>query len=160
MKSLEDKWLTASHECSTDLTSSIPNSLRLQSFLVLYLISFSTSTVCLLLSLINLSASHWRHQNAYEVNVTPGDESFWKKVVRLVRYFHIHDRGRGATPTEANESVWKAAVELTRIFHTKNIGRAPTLAGTSDVNECSSRQEFMSAPDTQVHHQGSPASIC
>ncbi|KAF5473017.1 hypothetical protein F2P56_009664 [Juglans regia] len=146
LKSLEDKWLTPSHECSTDLTSSKPNSLRLQSFLVLYLISFTTSTICLLLSLIRLSVSHRRRQDAYEGNITPGDESIWKKVLRLERYFHILIRGRDATPTDTDESAWKKAVELIRIFHTKNLGRAPTLAGTSsaeegasDVNECSSR---------------------
>ncbi|KAF5473009.1 hypothetical protein F2P56_009659 [Juglans regia] len=95
-----------------------------------------------------------RRQDAYEGNITPGDESVWKKVVRLVRYFHILTRGRDATPTDTDES-WKKAVELIRIFHTKNLGRAPTLAGTSsaeegapDVNECSSRQEFMYTPDT------------
>ncbi|KAG6691205.1 hypothetical protein I3842_10G054200 [Carya illinoinensis] len=84
LKSLGDKWLTPSQECSTDLTSSKPNSLRLQSFLVLYLISFTTSAICLLLSLIRLSVSHRRRQDAYEGNVTPGDVSVWKKVVRLV----------------------------------------------------------------------------
>ncbi|XP_041028010.1 glutamate receptor 2.9-like [Juglans microcarpa x Juglans regia] len=122
LKSLEDKWLTPSHECSTNLTSHTPNSLRLQSFLVLYLISFSTSTICLLLSLIHFLVNHRRHQDAYEGNVTPGDESVWKNVVRLVRYFEIHKRGR-------DEGVWKKAVELIRQFHTKNPGRAPILAG-------------------------------
>ncbi|KAF5473005.1 hypothetical protein F2P56_009656 [Juglans regia] len=132
LKSLEDKWLTPSHECSTDLTSNRPNSLRLQSFLVLYLISFSTSTICLLLSLIHFLVNHRRYQDAYEGNITLGDESFWKKVVRLVRYFHILIRGRDiATPTDTDhEGVWKKAVELRRQYHTKNAGRAPILAGT------------------------------
>ncbi|KAG2668359.1 hypothetical protein I3760_15G156800 [Carya illinoinensis] len=136
LKSLEDQWLTPPHECSTNLNSNTSNSLRLQSFLVLYLVSFSTSTICLLLSLIHFLINHRRHQDAYEGNVTPADESVWKNVVRLVRYFEIHMRGRDATPTDTyDQGVWKKAVELIRQFHTKNPGRAPILAGTLTTAE-------------------------
>ncbi|KAG6691209.1 hypothetical protein I3842_10G054500 [Carya illinoinensis] len=69
LKSLEDEWLTPSHECSTNKTSNKPNSLSIKSFGFLYLLSFSTSTICLLLSLFL-----WRD---------PCDESIWQKVVRL-----------------------------------------------------------------------------
>uniref|UniRef100_A0A2N9GF25 Glutamate receptor n=1 Tax=Fagus sylvatica TaxID=28930 RepID=A0A2N9GF25_FAGSY len=125
--SLEDEWLTPSNECSVNITSSEPESLNLKSFEVLYLISFATSTICLLLSLIRLFISRQQHQEASEGNLTPGEESAWKKTVRLVRYFYI-----------------------------KNPGRAPTLADTSDVNDCSSRWEFSSTIDTLEHIQSSP----
>ncbi|GMY37628.1 glutamate receptor 2.9-like [Fagus crenata] len=125
--SLEDKWLNPSNECSVNITSSEPESLNLKSFEVLYLISFATSTICLLLSLIRLFISRQQHQEASEGNLTPGEESAWKKTVRLVRYFYI-----------------------------KNPGRAPTLADTSDVNDCSSRWEFSSTIDTLEHIQSSP----
>ncbi|KAG6691207.1 hypothetical protein I3842_10G054300 [Carya illinoinensis] len=52
LKSLEDEWLTPSHECLTNKTSNRPNSLSIKSFGFLYLLSFFTSTICLLLSLI------------------------------------------------------------------------------------------------------------
>ena len=125
--SLEDEWLTPSNECSVNITSSEPESLHLKSFEVLYLISFATSTICLLLSLFRLFISRQQHQEASEGNLTPGEESAWKKTVRLVRYFYI-----------------------------KNPGRAPTLADTSDVNDCSSRWEFVSTIDTLEHIQSSP----
>ncbi|GLT68930.1 hypothetical protein SLA2020_411210 [Shorea laevis] len=69
LKSLQDTWLTPSHECSPNITSSNPGSLSLRSFEVLYLLSFGTSTICLLLSAID----HRRqHRVAYEGNVTSG----------------------------------------------------------------------------------------
>ncbi|GMY37622.1 glutamate receptor 2.9-like isoform X2 [Fagus crenata] len=95
--SLEDEWWTPPDECSINITSNELESLNLKSFEVLYLISFVTST-------IRLFISRQQHQEASEGNLTPGEESAWKKTVRLVRYFYI-----------------------------KNLGRAPTLADTSDV---------------------------
>uniref|UniRef100_A0A7N2LR04 Glutamate receptor n=1 Tax=Quercus lobata TaxID=97700 RepID=A0A7N2LR04_QUELO len=104
--SLKKKWLTPQNECSANITSSEPESLSLQSFGVLYLISFVTSTICLLLFLVRLFISHLQHHNAFKGNITPGEESTWKKAVRLVRYFCI-----------------------------KNLRRAPTLADTSGAND-------------------------
>jgi hypothetical protein len=127
LKALEDQWLTPLAECRTNTTSSTTQSLSLQSFWVLYQISFATSTICFLLSLLCSPINRRKHQHAYEGNVTPDDESVWKKAVTLVRYFRI-----------------------------KSTGTAPLLAFTSDinpdtqdnVNECSSRWEFISISDT------------
>jgi len=93
LKALEDAWLTPLDECSTNITSNTTQSLSLQSFLVLYLISFATSTICLLLSLSCSPINRRKHQHAYEGNVTPDDESVWKKAVTLVRYFRIKSTG-------------------------------------------------------------------
>uniref|UniRef100_A0A2N9GEM1 Ionotropic glutamate receptor C-terminal domain-containing protein n=1 Tax=Fagus sylvatica TaxID=28930 RepID=A0A2N9GEM1_FAGSY len=127
IRTLEDEWLTPQDECSDNIASSEPESLGLQSFQVLYIVSFATSTICLLLSLILLPISRQQHQDASDGNVTPGEESAWKKAVRFVRYFYI-----------------------------KNRGRAPTLADTSDAYECSSRWQFSSIFDTPEHVQSSP----
>ena len=133
--------MTPSHECSTNITSSEPESLSLQSFGILYLISFATSTICLLLSIVHLIISRHQHQDAPKGNATPDEKS--------------------ATPDE--ESAWKEAVKLVRDFYIRNPGTTATLVDipdtsedTKDVNECYSRWEFTSTFDTPEHLQDSP----
>uniref|UniRef100_A0A2N9J0C8 Glutamate receptor n=1 Tax=Fagus sylvatica TaxID=28930 RepID=A0A2N9J0C8_FAGSY len=133
-KILEDEWLTPSHECSTNITSSKPESLSLQSFGILYLISFATSTICLLLSIVHLIISRHQHQDAPKGNATPDEESAWKEAVKLVRDFYIRNPGTTATLVDISD----------------------TTEDTSDVNECSSRWEFTSTFDTPEHLQDSP----
>ncbi|XP_050287178.1 glutamate receptor 2.9-like [Quercus robur] len=128
-KLLEDEWLTPSHECSTNITSSEPESLGLQSFGVLYLISFATSTICLFLSLIRLTISRQQHQDATERNATPDEEIAWKEAIKLVRDFYIRNPGRAATMANTSD----------------------TTQDTTDVNDCSSRWEFSSTFDTPEH---------
>ena len=132
--SLEDEWLTPQCECSDDIASNEHGSLSLQSFEVLYLVSFATSTICLLLSLVLLPLSRQQHQDASKANITPGEEGAWKKAISRFRYFYI-----------------------------KNSGRVTTLAVTSDtdedtskVNEHPSRLEISSTSDTPEHLQSSP----
>ncbi|KAG6692261.1 hypothetical protein I3842_10G106100 [Carya illinoinensis] len=124
LRSLEDEWLNIRHdECSTNTTSSRPESLNLQSFWVLYLTSFATSTICLLLSLNRIPESRQQPQDTLEGNATPGrNESVWKKVFSLIRKFYA-DRNPGRPPA------------LAGILITKE--------GTSDVNEGSSRKEVL-----------------
>ena len=100
--SLEKVWLNLQNECSANITSSEPESLSLQSFGVLYLISFVTSTICLLLFLVRLFISRQQHHNAFEGNTTPGEESKWKKAVRLVRCFCIKNPRRAPTPADTS----------------------------------------------------------
>jgi ionotropic glutamate receptor len=126
--------LTPSHECSTNITSSKPESLSLQSFGILYLISFATSTICLLLSIVHLIISRHQHQDAPKGNATPDEESAWKEAVKLVRDFYIRNPGTTATLVDISD----------------------TTEDTSDVNECSSRWEFTSTFDTPEHLQDSP----
>ncbi|KAG7960042.1 hypothetical protein I3843_10G101600 [Carya illinoinensis] len=140
LRSLEDEWLNINppDECSTNTTSSRPESLNLQSFWVLYLTSFATSTICLLLSLIRIPESRQQPQDALEGNATPGrNESVWKKVVSLIRKFYA-DRNPGRPPA------------LAGILITKE--------GTSDVNEGSSRKEvLMISTSTLEDPHSSPA---
>lgn len=133
LQQLADDSLTPSHECSTNITSTKPRSLSLQSFGVLYLISVSTSAICFLLSLIQ-SRSHQQNQEAREGNFTPDDEIVWKKVVKLVRNFRIIP-GRAAAVTDTSESIWTKGLGLARCFHIKNSGRNPTMADTASTNE-------------------------
>ena len=132
--SLEDEWLTPQGECLDDIASNEHGSLSLQSFEVLYLVSFATSTICLLLSLVLLPLSRQQHQDASKANITPGEEGAWKKAISRFRYFYI-----------------------------KNSGRVTTLAVTSDtdedtskVNEHPSRLEISSTSDTPEQLQSSP----
>uniref|UniRef100_A0A2N9G5T9 Glutamate receptor n=1 Tax=Fagus sylvatica TaxID=28930 RepID=A0A2N9G5T9_FAGSY len=106
IRTLEDEWLTPQDECSDNIASSEPESLGLQSFQVLYIVSFATSTICLLLSLILLPISRQQHQDASDGNVTPGEESAWKKAVRFVRYFYIKNRGRAPTLADTFSSIF------------------------------------------------------
>ncbi|XP_035545287.1 glutamate receptor 2.7-like isoform X2 [Juglans regia] len=124
LRSLEDEWLIPSGECSTNTTaSSRPESLNLQNFWVLYVTSFATSTICLLLSLIRTPESRQQPQDAFEGNATPGrNESVWKKVSSRIRKSYA-DRNPGRPPALA--------------------GILVTKEGTSDVNEGSSREEVL-----------------
>ncbi|GMY37625.1 glutamate receptor 2.9-like [Fagus crenata] len=106
IRTLEDEWLTPQDECSDNIASSEPESLGLQSFQVLYIVSFATSTICLLLSLFLLPISRQQHQDASDGNVTPGEESAWKKAVRFVRYFYIKNRGRAPTLADTFSSIF------------------------------------------------------
>ncbi|GMY37616.1 glutamate receptor 2.9-like [Fagus crenata] len=139
-KILEDEWLTPPDKCSANITSNEPESLSLQSFGILYLISFATSTICLLLSIVHLIISRHQHQDAPkgktpdEKSATPDEESAWKEAVKLVRDFYIRNPGTTATLVDISD----------------------TTEDTSDVNECSSRWEFTSTFDTPEHLQDSP----
>jgi len=123
--------LTPSHECSPNITSSKQERLSLRSFKVLYLLSFGTSTICLLLSVID----NRQHQTANGGNVTPGDESVWK-MVRLIRYLSIKNNPQRAPAlADTDDSLWKKAAKLVRYFYINNQRSAPTLADTSRTNE-------------------------
>ncbi len=137
-KFLEDEWLTPSKECSTNMTSSEPGSLGLQSYWVLYLISFATSTICLLLSIFHSIICPQQHQDPVEGNATPDEESTWKEVVKLVRDLYIKNPGTAATLAETSN----------------------TNEDKSDVNEHSSRRrETNSTFYTLEHLESSPPRI-
>ncbi|KAB1221982.1 Glutamate receptor 2.5 [Morella rubra] len=141
MKPLEDQWLTPSNECA-DETSGNAQSLSLQSFWGLYLISGVISAICFLLALIRLLRNYRRdQQQAYELgNATPSDYiGAWKKVVTLARYFY--NRETKVSP-----------------------GGAPTFnARTTDADEWgSSRWEYVSTSDimyTTDDQASTPAEI-
>uniref|UniRef100_A0A2N9GFS4 Glutamate receptor n=1 Tax=Fagus sylvatica TaxID=28930 RepID=A0A2N9GFS4_FAGSY len=129
-KFLEDEWLTPSKECSTNITSSEPESLGLQSYWVLYLISFATSTICLLLSIFRSIICPQQHQGPVEGNATRDEESTLKEVVKLLRDFYIKNPGTAATQAETSN----------------------TNEDKSDVNEHSSRRRETSSTFNTLEH--------
>lgn len=94
LKRLEDKWLNPTGECSNNLTSKSTESLKLESFWILYVMSGATSTICFLLSKIHsLKSSQTRG------NGDPNDGSRWKRVVKLTKQIcsRKHNKARQAT---------------------------------------------------------------
>ncbi|GMY37617.1 glutamate receptor 2.7 [Fagus crenata] len=91
-KFLEDEWLTPSKD------------LGLQSYWVLYLISFATSTICLLLSIFRSIICPQQHQGPVEGNATRDEESTLKEVVKLLRDFYIKNPGTAATQAETSNT--------------------------------------------------------
>lgn len=80
IKRLQNELLTPKKDCSKNTR---PESLHLNSFLGLYIICGATSTLCFILSLI-IWVKKFKQQ---EGNAGPSDESFWKKMVRLARFY-------------------------------------------------------------------------
>ncbi|MED6183649.1 hypothetical protein PIB30_039680 [Stylosanthes scabra] len=72
IKSLEEKWLSPTGECSSNVTTNNTDSLKLRSFWILYVISGATSTICFL-----LSTMHSLQEG--------GVESPWKRAVTLAK---------------------------------------------------------------------------
>ncbi|GMI82318.1 GLUTAMATE RECEPTOR 2.7, glutamate receptor 2.7 [Hibiscus trionum] len=83
---LEEKWFAPSLECSADVTDTDKtDSLTIDSFWGLYLISGATSTVCLLFYLVHLLKKYYNDQG------DEGDESVWIKAVRVAKNIYHGD---------------------------------------------------------------------
>ena len=91
LKKLEND-LTPPNECSVNVSSDETRSLGLKSFWGLCLISFSTSTICFLLSLIHLIKNYQRYEEANRGSVTPSG-SVWDKAARIAMYFYDKEMG-------------------------------------------------------------------
>ncbi|GAV78780.1 Lig_chan domain-containing protein/SBP_bac_3 domain-containing protein/ANF_receptor domain-containing protein [Cephalotus follicularis] len=113
LKSLEDKWFAPSPECLTTVKNVEIESLTLNNFWGIYLISSLISTTCFILFLIHLLKNFRSLEEVYEANLTPSQKSFWKKTIRLARYFY---------------------------FGEIEFPRAPTLAQAQNVDEWSSQR--------------------
>lgn len=88
LKLLEDKWFAPSPDCSANVTDTRTDSLSINNFWGLYLISGATSTVCFLLFLTHSLRKYCRNQEAYVGNLSPVDESVWIKAVRVAKYLY------------------------------------------------------------------------
>ncbi|XP_065877224.1 glutamate receptor 2.9-like [Euphorbia lathyris] len=82
LKNLEEKWFHPSSECEENTTGDRTESLRLKSFMGLFLISAATSTICFLIFLIRLFNNFWHHQKEEE------NTSMWKRTITLAKYFY------------------------------------------------------------------------
>ncbi|KAF9683637.1 hypothetical protein SADUNF_Sadunf04G0034600 [Salix dunnii] len=89
LKTLEEKWLYPSRNCSSNATNNdIAESLSLQNFWGIYIITGTTSTLCFLLFLFQLLKNYHRQQDEDGGNATPSDKSVWGKTVTLARYIY------------------------------------------------------------------------
>jgi len=90
LKRLEEKWLLTSQDCSNNVTSSNgTDSLNLRSLRALYVISATTSTICVLISTIKyLKFNQPDEDLPPEGNGTPTDESVWKKVITFAKQIY------------------------------------------------------------------------
>ncbi|CAL9015589.1 unnamed protein product [Prunus brigantina] len=91
LKKLQNDWLTP-NECPNNVTSNGPESLSLNSFKALYVISGVTSSFCFLLSLAVLGR-RFQQQEADQGNASPSpsEESLWNKTVRIARFFYSRE---------------------------------------------------------------------
>ncbi|XP_047163588.1 glutamate receptor 2.7-like [Vigna umbellata] len=91
LKRLEEKWLISSGKCSnTTSDTNNPESLKLRSLWILYVISGATSTICLLLSTIQslVKSTQQRQRVAPEGNDTPDYQNVWEKVIAHVKQIY------------------------------------------------------------------------
>ncbi|KAM5588067.1 hypothetical protein ABKV19_006492 [Rosa sericea] len=90
IKKLQNEWLSPEEECTKNSTSNRPESLSLDSFSGLYVISGATSTFCFLLSLA-IWLRRFQVQETNEGNASPSNENIWNKTVRIVKFFKLRD---------------------------------------------------------------------
>ncbi|KAK7400648.1 hypothetical protein VNO78_11887 [Psophocarpus tetragonolobus] len=99
MKNMEDKWLNSAGTCSDKSTSESTESLKLESFWVLYVISGATSTICFLLYNIgSLKSSQTSQDETQEHNSNQGNESPWKRVVVIAKHIYSRKHAPPLTP--------------------------------------------------------------
>ncbi|XP_057952942.1 glutamate receptor 2.8-like [Malania oleifera] len=108
LKKLEEFWLSPTTVCSAAMNSTNNESLGLQSFWGLYVISGGTSTFCLLLFFVLLLKKFSRSQESSEGNLTPSDKSVWNRAKRLAQYF---DEGNVKTPGRMTPAVAQSEVD-------------------------------------------------
>ncbi|XP_054779255.1 glutamate receptor 2.7-like [Prosopis cineraria] len=134
LKSLEDKWLTPSNNCSSDSTSSSSEteSLILADFWILYVISGLTSTIFLIVALLRTYYHQEKEDQGINTIETSDDDGVWNKTL-----------GRFAT------GIYDSIGSLN---FNNNIGRAATFGGTQNVRHWnSSRWESVRTSDDYVN---------
>ncbi|PNT39670.2 hypothetical protein POPTR_004G052500v4 [Populus trichocarpa] len=99
LKNLEEKWFAQSRQCFSNATDNDKTeSLSLQSFWGIYIITGATSTICFLLFLFHLLKNYHKQEVEDRGNATPSDKSVWEKTVTLARYIY---HGETVTPGES-----------------------------------------------------------
>ncbi|KAA8515176.1 hypothetical protein F0562_018355 [Nyssa sinensis] len=88
LKELEEDLFASSPECSNSQTTRNDDSLSLESFLGLYLLSVATSTICFLLFIIHLLKNYRRHRVAQEPHIGPSDGSVWNHTIGFAQYYY------------------------------------------------------------------------
>ncbi|CAL1388430.1 unnamed protein product [Linum trigynum] len=84
LKRLEEDWFSPSRECSGSRSDDNTESLSLQNFWGLYVLSGATSTVCLVVFLLHLL----RKYRVCQEEEGHGDLSIWNKTAELAKYLY------------------------------------------------------------------------
>ncbi|KAA8515177.1 hypothetical protein F0562_018356 [Nyssa sinensis] len=90
LKEFEEELFASSSdsECSNSQTSRNNDSLSLESFWGLYLLSGATSTICFLPFIIHLIKDYRRHRVAQDGDIGPSDGSVWNQTRRFAQYYY------------------------------------------------------------------------
>ncbi|XP_054778740.1 glutamate receptor 2.7-like isoform X2 [Prosopis cineraria] len=136
LTNLEAKWLYHSNECTNNSTSNDTQSLKLENFWVLFVISGVTSTICLLFSIIQSQGFCQLTQNgSREGNGLTSDITVWIRAVELAK--RVYSR--------------------TLIQETQLYGH--TIGAQQDLTNCSSRWDYVSTTDSTMHQQDTASPV-
>ncbi|KAK1382202.1 Glutamate receptor [Heracleum sosnowskyi] len=105
LKGLERKWFPSSKNCSASTNT---DSLTIESFWGIYLISGVTSTVCLLIfiaKVLVLRVNKDQNQRNQESGDIPTEEGNWRKATALVRY--IRNNNNRISPVRRTPSFYR-----------------------------------------------------
>ncbi|CAM8928588.1 unnamed protein product [Rhodiola kirilowii] len=147
LKQLEDEWFAPTKECSSD-SKAQTDSLGLQSFWGLYVISCATSTLCFIVFLLRLVQDYQRHdRQEQQGNSTPGNNSVWDKTVKMARYFHKGEIIKMTTPgtnfdppQDTDDDVWSTSSWIPVVSPNEtplNIGTPPIADVETPLNHAS-----------------------
>lgn len=135
LKTLEEKWLTPSKECSNGSTSPETESLTLHNFWGLYIICAAISTICFVMALLKNHLNKHNHieeEDQHQDRATADDDSVWKKALRI---------GTGFYNNVNNKTLGRAAtfggMQLTR---RRNSSRWQSISTSDDVANPQSSQ--------------------
>ncbi|KAJ6402149.1 hypothetical protein OIU84_014270 [Salix udensis] len=103
LETLEEKLFAPSRNCLSNATDNDrAESLSLQNFWGIYIITGTTSTLCFLLFLFRLLKNYHRQQDEDGGSATPSDKSVWGKTVTLAWYiYHGETVIQGGSPISA-----------------------------------------------------------
>nr|DAD22727.1 TPA_asm: hypothetical protein HUJ06_024190 [Nelumbo nucifera] len=110
IKRLENKWFPQNSQCLNSKIDIGNESLSLQSFWGLFVLTGGTSTIIFMLYLSHLFRKYRHHRDANQVYMSPTDESLWSRTVRLAQYFHkaeLHHPARASTVEDWRASSWE-----------------------------------------------------
>lgn len=105
LKGLERKWFPSSKNCSASTNT---DSLTIESFWGIYLISGATSTVCLIIfiaKVLVLRGNKDQNQRNQETGDIPAEEGNWRKAIALVRY--IRNNNNRISPVRRTPSFYR-----------------------------------------------------
>lgn len=105
---LENQWLTPENECSESMTSGKSESLSLESFWGLYLISGATSTICFVWSLFRLLRNYQRALREGSRRSPRNKKSIWDKAIGLARYYYYNGEAKNpvGVPPHGVDDEW------------------------------------------------------